>query len=834
MPTPDRLSKSNLATSLRASLKATFSPATAQLLQEAVKADPDFGVIASILKLDPALAAAILSLVNSPYYGQASKISDLQRAATILGNNEILRIAMSLSLQKNLNTVLDKNGFDTYANWRIIVWAALGAELIAQNIAPREKETAYICTLVKDLSLLLYAATYPEEIQPHLKSPDFVNTGPTYTAWQQYIPKEHTELTADLLREWNFPEHMIEAITAHHDLAHVFDYPPLTQAVIFGTRWAEVEFRTDPSPNSLEQLNFLLKKANALPQSGLEGLRQRCSTMFSQLCSAMSIKELPAEDRLYVHSVQSFQDFHFQAKEIEALTGGNSAVADCIARHLRWNWNCRKAEIILYAPGSKEWELYALDERTVTGPNSRPDLKSFPKNTGLSVSLQDEDGPIGELRLGDSCGSSQTKAEMTLYGRLLSRCYANYMKTLSPLEIKADLLDNLPAGVALANEAGHILKANPIFGRLLGLTDGLTDQLLQDLLIADQFQHAREGWLAFLANPKQPSHCSVHCPLGPDSGTGTVCFSLACYRISQSGQARLLILLNDLREVRVLEFEALHQRDFLTHLLSSMQDLVMTIDQAGIITFASGRHGAFLTGKNLFQITAPASTHVGSWDKETLEQCGRAVEAQIVLDGDHQQLELVFSKFSFGNDYGLIVGRNISLIRRLERKIKEQALFDALTQVFNRHHLLPLLEREISRTRRTETSLGLIFFDIDKFKQFNDTHGHHGGDKALKDLGKLLRGVLRKGLDYPCRFGGDEFVIVSSNTNAPGLLAIAQRIQNEFKILHDGQVTLSVGMSLLEPEDTSQSLLERCDKANYQAKAHGGNTIVHLQDNILS
>ena len=245
MTQQDRLPPRNFTTSLRASLKATFSPATAQLLQEAVKPDPNFGVIASILKADPALATAILTLVNSPYYGQTSKISDLQRAAIILGNNEILRIALSLSLQKNLNSTLENNGFDTFANWRIIVWAALGAELVARRLCPREAETAYICALVKDLSLLLYAATNPEDMRPLLARPDFVNTGPSFMCWQEYLPTDHCALTAELLAEWNFPAHMVAAITAHHDLEHLFDHPPLTQAVIFGTRWAEVEFRTD-------------------------------------------------------------------------------------------------------------------------------------------------------------------------------------------------------------------------------------------------------------------------------------------------------------------------------------------------------------------------------------------------------------------------------------------------------------------------------------------------------------------------------------------------------------------------------------------------------------
>ena len=84
---------------------------------------------------------------------------------------------------------------------------------------------------------------------------------------------------------------------------------------------------------------------------------------------------------------------------------------------------------------------------------------------------------------------------------------------------------------------------------------------------------------------------------------------------------------------------------------------------------------------------------------------------------------------------------------------------------------------------------------------------------------------------FPAASAGDEFVIISSNTSATSLLTVAERIQREFTAQHNGLVTLSIGTSLLEPDDTAQSLLERCDKANYQAKAQGGNTIVHLQTN---
>ena len=830
MHNQDRLSPRNIATSLRASLKATFSPATAGLLQEAVKPDPNFGIIASILKLDPALATAILSLVNSPYYGQTSKISDLQRAAIILGDNEILRIALSLSLQKNLNTILEKNGFDTFANWRVIIWAALGAELIARRLAPEEAETAYLCALVKDLSLLLYAATFPEYLLPRLKQPDFVNTGPSFMSWQDHIPEDHSALTAELLRQWNFPEPMIAAITAHHDLEHVFDHPPLTQAVILGTRWAEAEFRADPSPDSLNQLSFLLAKAKVLPPEGMDALRGECATLFAELSRAMNIKDLDPEDRFYAYSLQSIQDFHHQAKEIEGLTGGNAAIAACIGRHLRWNWDCRNADVIVHAPANNHWERFVINDHGAHGPDIAPCLEKLTVASDLTFPLEAEGRVIGELRLGDRPDANGAKAEIALYTRLLARSIRQQASTVGQLEIKAELLDILPTGVALLDATGQILRINPTFSRFLNGAKDLTERLG---LHRDQNQarQAVQGWHNFLQDPSMDNHCAIHCPLGPGNANAAPSFSMTGYKIRQNSQTNIMVLVQDLAEIRVLEVEALRQRDFLNTLLASMQDLVLTTDKTGTITFASGRHAPFLIGRNLFKLTRPANMQEDSWDMEFLEQSQAALEVQIVLDDEHLQLELIFSRLCFGTDYGIIVGRNISAIRRLERKIREQALFDSLTQVFNRHHLTPLLDREILRSRRTEAPLGLIFFDIDKFKLFNDTHGHHGGDKALQELGQLLRSVLRKGLDFPCRFGGDEFVVIASNSTDANLLAIAERIQKEFSVLHQNQVTLSIGMSMLEPEDSSQSLLERCDKANYQAKAQGGNAIVRLQIN---
>ena len=100
-------------------------------------------------------------------------------------------------------------------------------------------------------------------------------------------------------------------------------------------------------------------------------------------------------------------------------------------------------------------------------------------------------------------------------------------------------------------------------------------------------------------------------------------------------------------EVVSLEIESFDKASRQLHKISSdLQDLVMATDATGNITFASGRHGAFLTGRNLFQLTRPMNEQEEDWDMEFLEQSMSAVEVQIVLDDEHLQLELIFSRFS--------------------------------------------------------------------------------------------------------------------------------------------------------------------------------------------
>jgi diguanylate cyclase (GGDEF)-like protein len=99
----------------------------------------------------------------------------------------------------------------------------------------------------------------------------------------------------------------------------------------------------------------------------------------------------------------------------------------------------------------------------------------------------------------------------------------------------------------------------------------------------------------------------------------------------------------------------------------------------------------------------------------------------------------------------------VAEIERVQAELREQAIHDSLTGVYNRRYLQETAERELARAVREDYSIGVVMIDIDRFKDVNDTHGHKTGDDLLRALAALLREQARRG-DIVCRYGGDEFV----------------------------------------------------------------------------
>jgi diguanylate cyclase (GGDEF)-like protein/PAS domain S-box-containing protein len=168
-------------------------------------------------------------------------------------------------------------------------------------------------------------------------------------------------------------------------------------------------------------------------------------------------------------------------------------------------------------------------------------------------------------------------------------------------------------------------------------------------------------------------------------------------------------------------------------------------------------------------------------------------------------------------------------IEKLEAKLREQAIRDPLTNLFNRRYLEETLEREFPRAKREGTEICLIMVDIDGFKAFNDTYGHDTGDALLRRLGLLMRSTVRLS-DISCRFGGEEFVMVMPGTSLDKGYERAERIRLAFEgldIRHPGgylSATLSLGVAVYPHHgETWQEVLHAADRAMYVAKDAGKN-----------
>lgn len=172
-------------------------------------------------------------------------------------------------------------------------------------------------------------------------------------------------------------------------------------------------------------------------------------------------------------------------------------------------------------------------------------------------------------------------------------------------------------------------------------------------------------------------------------------------------------------------------------------------------------------------------------------------------------------------------------------RLKLLGLLDPLTGIHNRRYFDERLEEETSRALRQHRALSCLFLDIDHFKQFNDTWGHHVGDLVLQEVAGVIKQQMRMS-DVLARFGGEEFAVLLVNTDRDEAMEIAERIRQsvaEHALHAEGEalhITLSVGCSTLDslqdrqpPAAAGQQLLSHADGALYQAKADGRNRVRH-------
>ncbi len=203
----------------------------------------------------------------------------------------------------------------------------------------------------------------------------------------------------------------------------------------------------------------------------------------------------------------------------------------------------------------------------------------------------------------------------------------------------------------------------------------------------------------------------------------------------------------------------------------------------------------------------------------------RRIESAPLRDGDIFRVGGVILKF--------LHGRNIEA--SYHEEIYRLTILDGLTGVHNKRYFMEFLEREVSRCHRHKSALGLVLFDIDHFKQVNDTHGHLAGDSVLKDICAVLRPRIRRE-DLLARYGGEEFACVLPDTTRDGAAIFAEALRilvERVPICHKDTVipvTISLGVAVAVAEEpwlySATDLIRRADEKLYEAKRAGRNRVV--------
>ena len=166
------------------------------------------------------------------------------------------------------------------------------------------------------------------------------------------------------------------------------------------------------------------------------------------------------------------------------------------------------------------------------------------------------------------------------------------------------------------------------------------------------------------------------------------------------------------------------------------------------------------------------------------------------------------------------------------KKAIESAFTDPLTGAQNRAAMNMALTREVELAKRQGTGLSVIMFDADHFKKINDTHGHSHGDEVLKALSHIAQDTIRQS-DVLYRYGGEEFLVILSQTDVAGAAHLADRMREHVAALDTingkkSSVTISLGVTTMNEKDSCQTLFDRADKALYQAKSAGRNKTVTM------
>ncbi|MDD5067314.1 MAG: sensor domain-containing diguanylate cyclase [bacterium] len=233
----------------------------------------------------------------------------------------------------------------------------------------------------------------------------------------------------------------------------------------------------------------------------------------------------------------------------------------------------------------------------------------------------------------------------------------------------------------------------------------------------------------------------------------------------------------------------------------------------------------------------------GTVDKKIKHKTNSIIAIPLIIDNNvFGIIEVANSikdrRFSISDYFIASIITRLTMLTMEKTKLYNWSVTDNLTQVYNFQFLQISLDKELTRSKRYPQNIALVLIDIDNFKQINDQFGHLFGNVVLKGVANVIRRTIRKDVDLPVRYGGDEFLIILPETDVQGCQILAKRLLDNMraeKFTTDDNVkvsaTISVGVTSAKKNQIidKEKLIKRADKALYTAKSRGKNCFVFIE-----
>lgn len=410
--------------------------------------------------------------------------------------------------------------------------------------------------------------------------------------------------------------------------------------------------------------------------------------------------------------------------------------------------------------------------------------------------------------------------------------------------------EHSPLGIVVMNADGLVVEANQSAGMILGVPP---EHLLGTLGALHVHSDDRPALLQLWADlvSRRAADAGTFDLRTPEvAGSRWMRCDLVCVRAPDGSVGHVTANLTDIEAARATDAALLLSEHRFASLIESLPEAVIVLDGDGRIATANpaalrSRDQMLATGIDALDgwPALPATT-TAEFDRASMRArvTGRPAPYRLqhtFPDGTEMWLEgtVVPDPGAATGGGSTIVYRDVTDQQLHARQLEHQATHDGLTGLPNRTAFVRRLEEACGAVGDGRSAVALLFLDIDNFKQVNDSLGHEAGDRLLKEMAARIRGRLRAD-DVLARFGGDEFTVLLSDTDADAAVAVAESVCATIALPLDDElrrfaVTTSIGVVVVEaPGSNPSHLLRWADVALYRAKEQGRNQVVLFDEEL--